>query len=275
MPRFPSFVLTSCLSALLTASCSQPAEHTSAPNPTAPTAAQPTPEPAAPVPAPALDTLATYVWESDVCRYTGQYDPRRYTPAQLRGTWDVLNNEALLTYYSTVFRPASLGNLRLDSLEANYAKRRRHYLALEVVPQPVWQQLKQARLRELEADYRKTRLYIQGFTEPELLLGAPYPAACHQFVRGLAAHNDSLIRHDWQELVEQKLRNNADPEALKATYLAHAAAADWLTYAKIDLLTFGWSNCANQSVPRVEVSARQHRLFDQLFVRIASECDEV
>lgn len=228
--------------------------------------------PSRPVPPP--DSLATYVWEDDVCRFTGQYSPRRYSAGQLRGTWELLNHDALLTYYATVFRPAGLDRLRLDSLDANYAKLHRHYLGLAVVPQPGWEKLKKARLRELEADYRKTRLYILGFTEPERLLRAPYSPACAQYVRGLATHNDSLIRQDWHRLVDEHSRRNGDPEEMKATYLDQAASADWRTYATIDLLTFGWSNCANEAVPRVEITERQRREFEQLFVRISSECDD-
>jgi len=120
--------------------------------------------------APAADTLATHNWEGESCRYTGRYNPSRYTAAQLAGTWEVLDHSASLRYHALTFSPEDIDKLSLDSLEADYTQLHRHYQQLQIVPQPVWQKLKKARLQELEGQYQAKKLLIQAYTNPAILL---------------------------------------------------------------------------------------------------------
>ena len=45
-------------------------------------------------------------------------------------------------------------------------------------------------------------------------------------------------------------------------------------YALIDLITFGWGNCANDKVQRVSHDEKMNNEFNALFIKIDSECDE-
>ncbi|TGE28572.1 hypothetical protein [Hymenobacter metallicola] len=257
----------------LLAACSPDPADTSLQRQDAPPAAAPVASPAAPASA-TSDSLAAYVWESDVCRYTGRYRPGSFSQAQLAGTWHVLYNDVWLNYYNPLpHQPATLAKMSLDSLDDHYHRAHRYLENLAVVPRPVWQQLKQARLRELEQEYQITRLAMQAFTQPEVLLtGSP---DCLPLVQGLATHNDSLTRRDWHRFIENHKTQNASPEQYMARYLDRAADANWLTYAKIDLLTYGWFNCANQKTARPEPTETLYRQFDQLFVQVESACDDV
>ncbi|RPD44603.1 hypothetical protein DNI29_20955 [Hymenobacter sediminis] len=258
------------LLALGVGGCSSPAE-----NPVKqPAAAQTAPKAALPPPALAADTLATLTWESEICLHTGRYNPKRYTAAQLLGTWEVLEHSATLNYHAITFTPADIDQLSLDSLEADYTKLHLRYQQLQVVPQPVWQQLKQARLRELESEYKAKKLLIQAYTTPELLLTAPYPGACTQYVRSLAAHNDSLIRRDWEQLLRREAKRNSVPESLMARFREQLNSPDWYHYAQVDLLNTGWWNCVNQALPQTEPTTRMRQQYEQLFSQIRSECED-
>ncbi|MCB2377042.1 hypothetical protein LGH70_05580 [Hymenobacter sp. BT635] len=261
----PAFYLL--LSVLVACSPDTPARQAARP---ATPPASPTPGPVSSAPA---DTLATYVWESDVCRYTGRYSPGRYRKAELDGTWEVLNNSALRYYNPLPFQPAGVERMNLDSLDDHYRRARQHLAGLAVVGRPVWEQLKQARQRELEEEYRAIRLAMQAFARPEVLLTGS--ATCQPLVRGLATGNDSLTRRDWHRYTQERQQQNGRPDAIMARYLDQAADANWLTYAKIDLLTFAWWNCVNEQMARPEPTAELYKQFDQLFVRIDSECDDV
>ncbi|WP_220612609.1 hypothetical protein [Hymenobacter sp. HSC-4F20] len=235
------------------------------------------PEPvveAPPAPVVSTDTLATLTWESEICLHTGRYNPKRYTAAQLLGTWEVLEHSASLNYHALTFTPADIDKLSLDSLEADYTKLHEHYQQLQVVPQPVWQQLKMARLRELENEYKAKRLLIQAYTTPELLLTAPYPDACTQYIRGLAARNDSLIRRDWERLIRQEAKQNGEPGSLLARFHDQLNSPDWYRYAQVELLNAGWWNCVNRALPQAELTPRMHQQYEHLFSQVRTECEE-
>ncbi|TGE18055.1 hypothetical protein [Hymenobacter elongatus] len=258
------------LGSLLWASCSpdtparQPAQAAAVPQ-------SPLPVSAAPV----ADTLPTYTWESDACRYAGRYNPRRYTRAQLDGTWQVLSQTPLLHYRTLPAQPADIERLNLDSLEADYARLRTQYLRLAVVPQPAWQKLKRARLRELEAEYQASKIILNAFISSGASFTTAYAAGCERYTQGLAAQNDSLIRRDWQRLAEEHKKQSGIPESYMARFDEQYASADWLLYAKIDLLTYGWWNCVNTNMARPQPGEQLHQQFEQLFVgAVRTDCDE-
>jgi hypothetical protein len=230
--------------------------------------------PAAKVTSTPADTLATFRWEDGVCSYIGRYDKRRYTPQQLTDTHDLLSG-GLLTTTATVFRPEDIAKLSLDTLEAEYAQVRAHVRELQPVQGATWQELKRLKLQELEDEYRATKLTIQGYADPGLLVKSTYPAACKAYVRGLAAANDSLILASWQRLVREQQANNSVPESLQERFQQEASAPNWHEYAQVALISFGWWNCVNGTIRRVEPTEKMHRQYEQLFVHVKTECEDV
>ncbi|WP_170172531.1 hypothetical protein [Hymenobacter rigui] len=251
----------------------------SACSPDTPTTEQPARAPApsaaaqAPTPAP-TDTLATFRWESEMCTYTGRYDPRKYTARQLADTHELLSG-GLLTTSATVFKPADIARLSVDTLEAEYTNVLAHINGLQPVPGAPWLEFKRRKLQELNDEYRAIKLTMQGYANPRLLLNAPYPAACKAYVRGLAAANDSLIRADWQQLVREQQRNNSIPESLQERFEQEAAAPDWHGHAQVALISFGWWNCINETIRRAEPTEQLYRQYEQLFIGVQSECEDV
>lgn len=252
------------------AACSpdQPAQRHAPPAAAQPLLAKPPAPPAA-----APDTLTLYEWDNDACHFTGYFNARQYSKAQLDDTWELLFGSALLATDATPFQPADIEKLSLDTLKAEYTRRIAHYRAMRVVPRPQWLRLKKLKIREMEDDYRAKKLTIAAFANPAVLLATAYAGDCKKYARGLAAQNDSLILQDWKSLVEE--RKQLDGEAYLAQFNAHYQSEDRLLYAKIDLLTYGWWNCANNSIRHVEASEKTYSQFEKLFVNVVPECDDV
>jgi len=244
--------------------------------PAATETAAPTAAPTAPAPAPAAppDTLATFSWESEMCTYTGRYDTRKYTARQLTDTQDLLRG-GLLSTSATVFRPEDIAKLSVDTLEAEYTKVLAHVKGLQPVPGAPWRELKRRKIQELNDQYRATRLTILGYTNPSLLVNSTYPAACKTYVRGLAANNDSMIIASWQQLVREQQKNNSIPESLQERFEQEATASNWHEYAQVALIGFGWWNCVNATIRSAEPTEQMYRQYEQLFVKVQSECEDV
>lgn len=230
--------------------------------------------PAAKVASTPTDTLATFRWEDEACSYTGRYDSRRYTPQQLADTHDLLSG-GLLTTTATVFRPEDIAKLSLDTLEAEYTRVRAHVRGLQPVPGATWQGLKRLKLQELEDEYRATKLTMQGYANPGLLMKSTYPAACKAYVRGLATANDSMTLASWQQLVREQQAHNSIPESLQERFQQEASAPNWHEYAQVALISFGWWNCVNGTIRRMEPTEQTHKQYKQLFVSVKAECEDV
>lgn len=260
------------LSLALLAGCSpdKPAEHAAA----GPAPATPPVVPAAtPAAGPATDTLATYAWDSEMCHYTGRYNPRRYSKEALDNGYKLLFGSAMLNTDTSVFRPEDVDDLHLDSLTAEYTRNLRQYRTMRLLPQPMWQKLRKQAIQELEDDYRAKKLYIEAFANPAVLLSTPLQANCRKYIMGLASHNDSLTLRDWQRFVEEQRRSSSD-NVYSERYNREYDSPNRLLYAKIDLLTFGWWNCANASIRRVEPSEKMVDEFSRLFTQVKTECED-
>ncbi|MBO2007633.1 hypothetical protein [Hymenobacter negativus] len=236
------------------------------------------PKPApAPIPATTTptDTLRTYTWQSTMCLYTGRYSTRRYTEEQLNNARQFVYGSAGLETDATVFQPENISKLSLDSLTVEYTKKKALYRGMQLPPQSIWQKLQKSALQELEDEYQAKKLTIQAHTHPEILLTAPYPEACKQGIRGLITHNDSLMLADWQRLAEMQRKQNGSPEGYMKRFNAEYQREDRLLYAKVDLLTFTWWNCINNSIHRVEITEKETQQFMQLFTSVKEDCEEV
>lgn len=240
-----------------------------------PVAALPPPAGPAKPPTAAPDTLTLYEWDSDACHFTGYFNARHYSKVQLDNTWELLFGSAALATDATPFHPADIERLSLDTLKKEYTRRIAHYRTMRVVPQAQWLKLKKLKIQEMEDDYRAKKLTIAAFANPAVLLPTSYAGDCKRYARGLAAQNDSLILQDWRSLAEERKLLNGIPEAYMAEFNAQYQSEDRLLYAKIDLLTYGWWNCANNSIRHVEVTEKMYGQFEKLFVDVASECDDV
>ena len=225
------------------------------------------------------DTLTTYAWETESCRFTGRYNPRRYSKEQLDNVQKLLFGSASLQADAMVYRLSDVQKLSLDTLTVEYTRRIALYRAMQVVPQPTWLMLKKQAIREMEEDYQAKKITIQAFADPAILLTVSHPSGCSRYVQGLAAHNDSLTLRDWKNYVDEQVKRekklSGGPESYSQRYNEEYNTAERLLYAKVELLTFGWWNCVNQSIHRVEPTEKTYRQFQQLFVGVKSECDDV
>lgn len=230
-------------------------------------------EPAAPAPAP-IETLAAYTWETESCTFSGRYNPRLYSKEQLDNVRQLLYGSAMVFTGASVHRPEDIAKLSLDTLNAEYARAITRYRNMRVVPRPMWLKLKKQAIREIEDDYQAHKLYVQAFANPAILL-AVAPDDCQQYVRGLATQDDSLTMRNWRDFVDEQKRRNGSSEPYTARYNQEGITPELLLYAKIDLLTYGWWNCVNNSIRRVQPTDDLHQQFTRLFANVTSECDDV
>ncbi|MCR5889875.1 hypothetical protein LRS06_19280 [Hymenobacter sp. J193] len=247
--------------------------------PDTPATEQPTPPPvsggAAAAPSQSgADSLATFHWDTEMCTFTGRYDSRKYTARQLTDTYDLLRGGQLTTS-APVFKPADIAKLSVDTLEAEYTKVLAHIKGLQPVPGATWQELRRLKLQELNDEYRALKTTMLGYSNPSLLVNSPYPAACKAYVRGLAEKNDSVIMASWQQLVREQQKNNSVPESLQARFEQESAAPNWHEHAQVELINFGWWNCVNETIRRVEPTGKWQQQYEQLFTNVQSECEAV
>ncbi|MEZ5422282.1 MAG: hypothetical protein R2682_04220 [Pyrinomonadaceae bacterium] len=78
----------------------------------------------------------------------------------------------------------------------------------------------------------------------------------------------------WRALTEEQAKKNADPARIRREYEAQLASSDRMKFALVEVMTFGWWNCANESIDYVQYDETQERELEKQFTNIHRDCDE-
>ncbi len=231
------------LTLLLLACESQPAMR-SAPA----TTAQATTTPRLSKPVPTGKAVQTFTWQDDACENTGTFAAGAYTQRQLRDTYQLVIGFPLTTtvvpfqlnHYNDAFFTEAARHLthEHDSLVALLR-------GLQIVASPYWRNIKHLRELELAEAYALSHATLEGYFHPASWLSNAYYASCAEYATALASTDSAVVVSAWRKLVDAQKKNNGSPGRLEADFKAQLASPERMRYAKVDLMTFGWGNCAN------------------------------
>ena len=225
---------------------------------------------------PASAQKSTFKWETELCEMTGTYNTKKVSKRRLADT------VKLMTQYSsmglgtsaTVFKPEDLPSLNVAELDAEYKQKSAEVAALQVVASPYWIGRQKAKLTELKQYYELSRITMRGHADPRVLLEYPGADQCKtKYARPLIAGGDALLSA-WRLVNEASRKNNSDPERLRREYERQLASADRMKFALVEVMTFGWWNCANETIDYVLQDDSAEREFEKQFTRISRDCDE-
>ena len=225
---------------------------------------------------PVLAQKRTFKWQTEVCEMTGTYNAKKVTRERLADTAKLMTQYSSfgLNTRTTVFKPADLPSLSVASLDAEYKQKRAEIASLKVLATPYWTKQQQEKLRELDQYYALSRVTIRGHKEPRVLLEYPKAELCKtKYAQPLIAGGDALL-NAWRALTEEQAKKNADPARIRREYEAQLASSDRMKFALVEVMTFGWWNCANESIDYVQYDETQEREFEKQFTNIRRDCDE-
>jgi hypothetical protein len=216
-------------------------------------------------------------WQDELCTYSGTYDPRKVSLAKIRNTEKLVRPGSYsLSTRAFVFKPEHLATgINVNALDAEYRRLSAELKSLDVVDVPYWQDMKRRKLKEMEQVYKLERTNMLGYTNPSVLLDYPGAEECKtKFARPLAAGGDDLLRA-WRTVNESSRENNADPERMRREFERQMASPDRMKFALVEVMGFGWGNCANALIDYVDYDGTPDREFKKLFTRVRTiSCDE-
>lgn len=205
----------------------------------------------------ALTTIAqaqTYTWEEGHCSYKGDFDSTKYSAKQIKNVHLVMES-LTRTNLDSFFSPMNieaLDNLsmhNLDKLTKEYHHIKRNAENLEVVPEAMRYQ--QQLLKAIDDEYRTDKLTILAYLNPSEALKQS-PKMCKNYIEPFL-QNETAVQNRWQQFVADNIKEQAaitddggqHYRSLATERYQREKASNPAKYAKIDLVTFGFSNCVN------------------------------
>ncbi|HEX6426687.1 MAG TPA: hypothetical protein VF008_03335 [Niastella sp.] len=226
---------------------------------------------------PVSDTAtSTYVWMTELCENKGTYYIAKYTAEQLQNTYDLWFRfgGVILETDATPFELEDISKLDSDKLTNEYQKQKKYFNQMVIVNTPYWQKLKEQRIRELEDEYELKKIAIESYSNSAVLNTNRFSKACSDFVSILTSKDTAVLVAFWKSFAEKKSLQNGSPESYMARFYEKFNSKDRLAYAKIDLTTYGWYNCAAEALTYMGRDGKMEAEFNKLFSNIKSECDE-
>lgn len=224
--------------------------------------------------------IQIFSFVTELCDNKGQYDANKYSREEIEGTYKLwFQYGGLLLSKPSVYRPETLHEVRRDKdkilakLDTDFAEKKKALESLKVVNDPYWQNIKAQRIQELIQEYEFDKTEIMAFSDPSVLLNSKFSKNCENFVRALNSDEDVMIE-EWRKLRVQMSKKNGNPEKVMDDFENNLHAQNRNEYAIVDLITFGWGNCANNTIKRTEYDEKMTKAFNSLFIKIDSECDE-
>jgi len=222
----------------------------------------------------------TFNFVTELCDNKGLYDSSKYSQEEIEGTYKLwFQYSGLLLSKPSVFKPETLQEVRRDKdkilakLAQGFAEKKKALESLKVVNDPYWQNSKAQKIQELILEYEFDKTEILAFSDPSILLNSKFSKNCENFVRALNSDEDVMI-DEWRKLRIQMSKKNGSPERVMDEFENNLHAQNRNEYAIVDLITFGWGNCANNNIKRIEHDEKMMKAFNSLFIKIDSKCDE-
>jgi hypothetical protein len=211
-----------------------------------------------------------------MCEFESTYDAKKYTERQLRDTLEMLS----VGFFPNTIDPtpdsfADVKKLNVAKLDAEYQARTNSLKRLNIVPTKYWETLRQTYLKEMEQVYQLSRASILGYENPARLRDVTFADACvNKYVAPLTDGGDSLLAV-WLEVNEATRRRNASPDRIKAIFEREMNSPEKFEYARVEVMRFGWWNCANAFIDREDKYEENEKEFKKLFKRTRTiSCDE-
>jgi hypothetical protein len=226
----------------------------------------------------ALAQSKKFRWESEggMCEYEGTYNSKKHTLIQLKNTLKLINGYFRLdTFNATVFKYEDIAKQDFAPIEVEYQRKSAELKNLVIVKLPFWEKRREQQLKEMESYYWLSKTTMASYKTPESLRDYPTADSCKtKFAEPLIAGGDTLLK-TWEIFNIESRKNNGYPENVKRKFEGERKSPEALNYARVEVTTFGWWNCANALIDQGDDYAILEKNFRKLFIRVKTiQCEE-
>jgi len=216
-----------------------------------------------------------YKWQDDLCDIKGSFDNKKYTANQIKNSHFMLNNlnTVQLNSFSSPVNPSDIDKVSttdITNLDKEYELLKGKVQQLEVVPAA--QTYKRELLKSIEGEYVHDKLTILAYLYPVQAMRLS-PPMCKQYLTPFF-ESETAVQSKWEQLVEKRALSNS----YAMSHYQEQRASDPENYAKINLLTYGFSNCVNDQIYHADsnkVFSNYNQLNKTIFGKsISMVCDE-
>jgi hypothetical protein len=218
---------------------------------------------------------SVFSWLTENCENKSIYDPTLYSAEQLQNTFDLwfTFGGILLEQDGTVFDAKDIPRLDSNKLSEEYLGKKTRITNMRLVPAPYWENLRKQKLQELEGEYELKKISITAYHNPGVLLQNRFTDQCNEYAVALASEDTTILLNAWKKMADRD-KHKSDEAFYMNRFNQQYNSSEKLILARINLMNFGWWNCANHLIKRIENDGTHEKEFLKLFKKTKPDCEE-
>ena len=218
-------------------------------------------------------------WSDEACVHRISFDPAKYDEKRLKNTINLLFEPSKFEAPVPPFVGESKDIAGLDpgKYDQQCGAALKTVRGFELLPLNGIEDYQRAKTEETEDFCRFGNIQIRGYRDPSALREYARAPSCSHFIDALEGKTDTMKA--FRETVAEQCKDNASPQRCRDSTLKEAEKPDGKERVRINLMTFGWSNCANNytvhstnSKPLEQMRAGLEKQFRRMFT-VRSKCE--
>lgn len=220
--------------------------------------------------------LKKFVWENQLCQFESVYNAKKYTDIQLKNTVKLFAVGGYsIDFDATAWKFDDIAKLDVNVLDEEYNRKSKELKNLNIVKTPFFETLRRNKLKEMQQSYRAKRATTEAYKNPKTLSNYKFADVCVQKYANPLINGGSDLLKIWQTVNEESRAKNGSPGNVKRIFDEQMNSPEKLEFARVEVMTFGWWNCANEFIEYVEHDGKAEAAFKKLFTKTRKvECDE-
>lgn len=217
---------------------------------------------------------AYFEWDDGACLCNGLFDSTQYSRNQIQNTYFHLLMAPTIQTKATARGIKDIGKQSIQDLDLECSARLSQLDTAQFIETPYWERVREGRTHEIRAICELKRLTILGYANPDTLRSfLPAADTCRFYIDALTAGGEKMLTA-WIKLKEQQKLRNANPERLAGEFERRYRSPEKLDYARLELMRFGWWNCGNHTVPRLNLNSESLGEFRKVFLSSSCACGD-
>ncbi len=214
-----------------------------------------------------------FKYSEGMCDFEGQFDPTKVTREQLQNTVDYLWQHTYISTNMTANSYLKPSALSVRALRIECKDKLDELNTLKFVDDPFWNQLKE----EIKTFYASTCLLgeftIVAYSNPDTLMQYPLEDSTCIYYRDVLIKGGQTMIDAWVKYRNDWFDKNGASEEQRKAFDEEMNSPEREYLARIDLMSYGWWNSANHTLPHVE-SYDFHIEFGRLLKSVKQDCGD-
>jgi hypothetical protein len=212
----------------------------------------------------------TFEWKAGICQMTGVIDTSKANEIELNNALYIICQPSGLTRPFLWNKPTDSSFVNLETVKREYLLKKAELTSCALPRGIYWEQMRQARLKELKDSYELRSLAIRAYTNPKVLKQQKTPG-CSNTEKALILGGDALLAY-WKKQHEQELVGALDPASIQQDFNQKWESKDKLLWARIEVTRYGWWNCISEKQLEEISESEIENAFNRLFLEVRENC---